>query len=160
MKKCLKYFLLIWIIAFSAPPAYVLSYENLSSLRQPIGFSGIYWGSEPYNYTYLFLKSDNVDGIEAFGRECEKLTLGPAKLSEITYHFYQNKFFQVSIILNSDSDHQSLLDALIETYGTPEKESGMYIWGNDTVVIRLFPRGASITYLPILDKINEKYNNN
>ena len=159
MKKLLKYFWLIGVISLFMTPANVLSLDNLSSLQQPSGFRGIDWGSSKDNHSYLFAMFDNVDGFEVYNRECEKQTLGAAKLSEVTYHFYHDKFYQVSITLNSDSDHQPLLDALIEAYGAPEKEPDLYIWGNDTVVIRLSPEGVSISYLPILNEINQKHNN-
>lgn len=160
MKKTIKYILLSLVIAFSIAPGYTLSFDNLSSSRQPTGFRDVYWGAGTSDHLYLFQKSDNVDGIEAFGRECENLTLGSARFSEITYHFYNDRFFQVSMVLNNDRDHKSLLDTLIEIYGKPEKESGMHIWGNDTVEIVLFSNGAFIRYLPIIDKINHKNSNN
>ena len=93
MNKFIKYFLLALVIGFITFPAHVLSYDNLSSLRQPAEFRGIRWGADTINYPYLFLKSDNVGGIELFGRECEKLFLGSAGLSEVTYHFYNDKGF-------------------------------------------------------------------
>lgn len=155
MEKSLKYLLLIGIIAFSLVPSYVLSFDNLSSLQQPTGFREVYWGSSKYNHPYLFSVSDNVDGAETFSKECEKFTLGSAEVHEITYHFYHDKFYQVSLMLDSGSDHQPLLNELIEAYGTPEKESGMYLWDNDIISIRLSPSGAALSYLPILNEISQ-----
>ena len=160
MKKYLKYFLIILVIGFVTFPAHVLSHDDLSSFQQATEFRGIRWGSDTINYPYLFLKSDNVDGVELFGRECEKLTLGSVDLGEITYHFYNDQFYQVSIALKSDIGHQPLLDSLTETYGTPGNKNGMYVWGNDVFLIHLFPEGASISYLPVLNKITRSQDNN
>lgn len=157
MKKILKYISVILIIAFCMAPIFAFSYDNLSSSRQPAGFRGIYWGESKSEHSYLFSMYNNVDGFETFNRECEKQILGTAKLNEVAYHFYHDKFYRVSIILNSSSDHQHLLDALTSAYGAPEKESDVYVWANDTVVVRLFSEGASISYLPVLNKINQKY---
>ncbi len=156
MKKNIKHFLLLCIITVIMAPSYVLSFDNLSSSRQPTGFRGINWGESKYDHPYLFSMYDNVNGIETFNRELENLTLGKAKLSEITYHFYHDKFYQVSITLKSDKDHQPLLDALTESYGTAEIESGIYVWENETVSIRLFPGGASISYLPIFNELHRR----
>ena len=158
MEKYLKYLLLTGIMAVTASPAYVFSYDNLSSSKQPVGFRGVYWESSKSSHTYLFSVFDNVEGIETFNRELEILTLGSAGLSEIRYHFYHDQFYQVSIMLNSANDFQPLLDELIGAYGMPEKESGIHIWENKTVSIRLSPEGASISYLPILDRLKRKYN--
>ena len=156
MKKYLKYLLFIGIITVTMTPARVFPFDNLSSSRQPTGFRDVYWRASTYDHPYMFTMYDNVDGIGKYNRELDILTLGKARLSEITYHFYQDKFYQVSIALKSDIDHQPLLDALVEAFGTPEELSGIYIWENDTVAIRLFPEGASISYLPILDEIARK----
>ena len=153
MNKFLKYFILILVIGYIILPSHVLSNNNLSSFQQPVEFRGIRWGADTINYPYLFLKSDNVGGIELFGRECENLKLGSADLSEITYHFYNDKFYQVSIGVRNDSDHQHLLDELTEAFGTPYKETGFYIWENGSFLISLYPEGARISYLPILNKI-------
>lgn len=158
MKKFLKYLLAIWVAAFIMTPPCALSLDSLSSLRQPNGFRGIYWGASKLHHPYLFSISDNVDGIETFSKECENFTLGSAELYEVKYHFHNDQFYQVSLLLNSGSDQQPLLDMLSESYGTPEKESGVYVWGNDNIVIHLFPSGASLSYLPILNEISQKQN--
>ena len=160
MKKYLKIILLIWIIVFSMTPFEAFSYDNLSSSRQPDGFRGVYWGVSKNNHQYLFTMYDKVNGIETFNRECEDLTFGSAKLSEITYHFYQDKFYEAVIMLKSRADFQPLFNILIEAFGMPEEESGIYIWENDTVRIRLYPEGASISYLPIFNQIESEYSNN
>lgn len=159
MKKYIKYSLLAGIIAISLFPADCFSFENLSSSKQPDGFRGVFWGASKLDHPYLFYVYDTVNGVETMHRELESLSLGKAKLREITYHFYNDKFFQVLISLRSNKDHQPLLDALTEAHGTPELESGIYIWENNTVSIRLFPEGASISYLPILNSIYRKNSN-
>ena len=153
MKKYVGYIFLMWIAAMCMTPFNAFSYDNLSPLGQPGGFRGVNWGSSKSSHQYLFSVHDELDGVETFHRELENLTFGRARLSEITYHFYHDKFYQVSIRLESETDHQPLLDILTESYGKPGKESGLYIWENDTVSIRLFSEGASIAYLPILNKI-------
>ena len=159
MKKYLKYILLAGIIALSICPVYVFAFDNLSSSRQPIGFRGVDWGVSKHDHPYLFSMYDKVEGVETFHRELENLTIDGARLTEIIYHFYNDKFYQVSIKIKSDADFQPLLDVLTESYGAPEKDSGIYVWENNTVAIRLFPGGASISYLPILNKIGHKHNN-
>ena len=156
MRKYLKYLFLTGAIAVSIAPAHAFSFDNLSSSRQPDGFRDVYWGSCKSDHPYLFSMYDNVDGVEIFHRELENLTLSSARLTEIIYHFYNDKFYQVSIKLKSDNDYQPLLSTLTEAYGKPEKDFGIYIWENDTVVIRLFPEGATISYLPILERISQE----
>jgi len=62
-------------------------------------------------------------------------------------------------MVDNSLDHKYLLNELTNTFGKPEEESGVFIWENDTVSIRLFNRGASISYLPIIKKMDQKYNN-
>ena len=159
MNKYLRYLLLIGIIAVSMAPAYVFSLDNLSSSLQPTGFRGVNWGASKLDHPYLFTVYDSIDGVDTMHRELENLTFGSVKLAGIIYHFYNDQFYQVSMTIRSDNDHKLLLGVLVEAYGTPGKESGIFKWKNDTVSISLFPEGASITYLPILNKIDQKQNN-
>ncbi|NLD38776.1 MAG: hypothetical protein GX654_18090 [Desulfatiglans sp.] len=157
MKNIIKYLLVAWAFALCMTPVYAFSYDNLSPSKQPTGFRGIFWESGKNHHLDLFSVFDNVDGVETFNRECDLLTLGSARLSEIRYHFYQNKFYQVSLILDNEVDHKALLGELTNEFGTPEEKSGTYVWENDTVSICLYPDGAIISYLPILNEINDKY---
>lgn len=157
MKNYIKYLMVAWALVFCMIPTYAFSYDNLSPSKQPNGFRGIYWESGKNLHLDLFSVFDNVDGVETFNRECDLLTLGSARLSEIRYHFYQNKFYQVSLILDNGLDNKILLTELTDEFGTPEEKSGTYIWENDTVSISLYPGGAIISYLPILNKGVKKY---
>ena len=140
-------------------PGYAFSSDNLSPSQQPTGFRGIYWDSDRKNHLYLFSMFDKVEGVETFNRECDLLTFGAARLGEIRYQFYNDRFYQVSLILDNDLDYKALLDELTNAFGTPEKDSDVYMWGNDTVTIQLFPGGASISYLPILNEMSKKKDN-
>lgn len=153
MKNYVKYLLVAWVLAFCMIPFYAFSYDNLSPLKQPAGFRGIYWESGKNNHLDLFSVFDNVEGVEIFNRECELLVIGPAMLGEIRYHFYNNRFYQVSLILDNGVDNKTLLTELTNAFGTPEEKTGIYIWENNTVSINLYPGGAIISYLPILNEV-------
>ncbi len=157
MSNYIKSPLLAGLVAVCMIPVYAFSYNNLSHSKQPYGFRGIFWESGKNHHLELFSVFDNVEGFETFNRECDLLSLGSSRLSEIRYHFYQNNFYQVSLILDNEFDHKALLSELTNAFGTPEEKSGTYIWENDTVSIQLFPEVAIISYLPILNGINDKY---
>ena len=157
MNKYIKNLSFIGIVIICMVPAHVFAYNNLSSLKQPKGFRDVYWESSKGDHPYLFTTSGNVNGIEVYNRECDLLTLGDAKFSEIAYYYYNDKFYQVLITLRSADDYRPLFDVLVETYGKPEKDSDIFIWENETVSIRLFPGGASISYLPVLNNKQESY---
>ena len=114
MAKYLKHFLLIGIIAINMAPAYVFSLDNLSSSLQPTGFRGINWGASKLDHPYLFTVYDSIDGVDTMHRELENLTFGSAKLAGIIYHFYNDQFYQVSMSIRSNNDHQLLLDEFDE----------------------------------------------
>jgi hypothetical protein len=153
MKNFFKYLLVAWALALCMIPVYAFSYDNLIPSKQPNGFRGIYWGSGKNNHLDLFSVFDNVEGVETFNRECDLLTLGSARLSEIRYHFYQNRFYQVSLILDNELDHKALLTELTNAFGKPNEDSGVYMWENEMVSIRLFPGWAAISYIPVLNMI-------
>ncbi|TXC85520.1 hypothetical protein [Paraburkholderia azotifigens] len=62
-------------------------------------------------------------GVECRRRVGERLSVGKARLDSVTYCFYKNRFFGVSLDFRGRSNYTALVDAVTDIYGRPSTNS-------------------------------------
>ena len=70
--------------------------EQTTKLDTTTGFRGQKFGTPFSEFQGLTLEKDEGD-LKLYTKKDENLQLGPAKLETIVYHFFQDKFFAVSL---------------------------------------------------------------
>jgi hypothetical protein len=80
------------------------------------GFRGQKFGTPLSEFQGLSLDKDKGD-IKLYVKKDENLVLGPVKLETIVYHFYQDKFYAVSLHTQERDDTLSLLRVSLLAFG-------------------------------------------
>jgi len=70
--------------------------EQTTKLDTTTGFRGQKFGTSFSEFQGLTLEKDEGD-LKLYTKKDDNLQLGPAKLEKIVYHFFQDKFFAVSL---------------------------------------------------------------
>jgi hypothetical protein len=70
--------------------------EQATKLDSTTGFRGQKFGTSFSEFQGLKLEKDEGD-LKLYTKQGENLQLGPAKLETVVYHFFQDKFFAVSL---------------------------------------------------------------
>ncbi len=139
--------ILICILLVILLPVSTLAFQN-----EPTGFRGITWGADISKLADMkFLKDDG--DMTFYQRKGEKLKLGDASLTDITYVAYKGRLERVLIRYEGFSNHQSNKRKLFELYGNPYKENGFlgrYSWFGTDVHIDL-------DYNEVIDEGNLSY---
>ena len=102
------------------------------------GFRGLKWGTNIADAPGMVLIEDHPDA-KYYRREGEKLAIGAAQLTEVTYGFYKGRFHYVSIQAEGFSAWVALRDAVFATYGKgyqPNQFIERWCWGV------VFPQGV------------------
>jgi hypothetical protein len=80
------------------------------------GFRGQKFGTEFSQFQNLTLDKDEGD-LKLYTKKDENLKLGFVKLATIVYHFYQDKFFAVSLHTDTREDTLRLLRVAMAAFG-------------------------------------------
>jgi hypothetical protein len=94
------------------PPAPV----QISKLDTTTGFRGQKFGMSFSEFQGLTLEKDEGD-LKLYTKKDENLQLGPVKLETIVYHFFQDKFFGVSLHTQDRDDTLRLLRVAQAAFG-------------------------------------------
>jgi len=139
-----------------APP--VPSFQN-----EPEGFRGIRWGTKITRLPGMELV--RVEGDEKYYvRPEDKLKIGKAVIESITYGFYRDDFFKVTIRVKGLMNYLDLKQTFVEVYGDGENVFGkdFYAWSGKQVLVTIefktmLNEGEALyAYKPITEKMNKE----
>jgi hypothetical protein len=95
--------------------------QQQSKLDSLNGFRGQKFGTPFSEFQGLTLDKDKGD-IKLYTKADENLALGPVKLEAIVYHFFQDKFYAVSIHTADREDTLNLLRVAVAAFGSGDKK--------------------------------------
>lgn len=96
------------------------------------GFRGVKFGSEFSKFTDLVVDQDRGK-LKLYTKKGENLTFGLAKLTTIVYHFFDGKFYGVSLHATDIADTRTLVAIASTGMGAGEKLDGLNtIWQGET----------------------------
>ena len=90
--------------------------EPATKLDTTTGFRGQKFGTEFSQFQNLTLDKDEGD-LKLYTKKDENLQLGPVKLATIVYHFFQDKFFAVSLHTENRDNTMGLLRIAVAAFG-------------------------------------------
>lgn len=129
--------------------AFVLGLQNKAQSADINSFRGLEFGTELNDFSQ-YGQPERVEQDHLVYRKIDdKMEIGNAKVTDIVYGFYKNRFCTVMIKSKGQYNANSLLDTLTAAYGTPEKPNRYlerYFWFKAKV-------GLSLTYNKISDEI-------
>jgi hypothetical protein len=96
--------------------------ESTQKLDTTTGFRGQKFGTEFSQFQGLTLEKDTGD-LKLYIKKDENLQLGPVKLTTIVYHFFQDKFFGVSLHTENRDNTLGLLRVAIAAFGQGDQSS-------------------------------------
>lgn len=117
-----RLFLLALFISFS---------QSGWAAETPNGFHGINWGAPLSGLTGMVV-SDVSGPVKYYRRTGDPLKLGEAKLEQLSYGFYNEKFYSVLIEFKGRVSFEKAKTHLLATYGDAARigSGGMnYKWG-------------------------------
>ena len=127
MKIPLFFFSLLFFLSLKA--------QNIKKLDEDYGFKGFVFetGVEKYNNMKLI---DNDGNYTYYKYELDTLKINDCKLKEISYGFYKNKLYWISIKTGDYRDSKAILKILETMYGKGRKfneYSETYGWEGEKV---------------------------
>jgi hypothetical protein len=87
-----------------------------SKLDSITGFRDLKFGTPFSDFQGLTIEKDEGD-IKLYSKKDDNLALGPAKLQAIIYHFFQDKFYAVSLHTEDRDNSLYLLRIAISAFG-------------------------------------------
>jgi hypothetical protein len=90
--------------------------EQTTKLDTTNGFRGQKFGTSFSEFQGLTLEKDEGD-LKLYTKKDEKLLLGPVKLESIVYHFFQDKFFAISLHTQNRENTLRLLRVADAAFG-------------------------------------------
>ncbi len=153
----------IWAITVSAVLVVAVAGTVGAFRNEPDGFRGIKWGTKIGALTGMeFVR---VEGAEtSYIRPDEKLKIGDAVIERITYGFYRDEFYKVTIQFKGLMNYLHLKKTLTDLYGDGDNIPGtdVHTWtGRKTVVVVEFKgmlnEGEVLyTYKPVMEKMTKE----
>ena len=142
--------------------------EDEAGREVPEGFRTMPWGINWRGVDTLYLlegRSVHGDRVQYFARSDEEMSLGGVPASEISYGFYNSRFFEVRAAF-ATRDAPALLAIYSDKYGRPSSRYGekgtlavhIWEWPELRIVMELLSSGPSrlvYTYLPVGMKAEE-----
>ena len=108
--------------------------------NEPTGFRGLEWGDTIAARGDEFVLRQSSRDTQLFTRKGDKLAIGEAALSDISYAFYRGRFHAAAIKTQGGGNGKALFDAFLTQYGnaaTPNRSANRYYWGGATALISL-----------------------
>ena len=96
--------------------------EQTTKLDTTTGFRGQKFGTSFSEFQGLTLEKDEGD-LKLYSKKDENLQLGPVRLETIVYHFFQDKFFAVSLHTKDRDDTLRLLRVAQVAFGPGNERS-------------------------------------
>jgi len=93
------------------------SFNSFKPLSEPDGFRGIKWGTDISSLNDIVHERNAPNNIKVYKRMGDELRIGKARLEEIQYRFWMNKFYQVFIFLRGAENWNYFKEAIFETFG-------------------------------------------
>jgi hypothetical protein len=90
--------------------------EQTTKLDTTTGFHGQKFGTSFSEFQGLTLEKDQGD-LKLYTKQSENLQLGPVKLETVIYHFFQDKFFAVSLHTQDRDNTMRLLRVAQAAFG-------------------------------------------
>ncbi len=114
-------------------------------------FRGLHWGDSLAALDEVIRVEHDELGVAAFIKRGDRLELGPVPLDSITYQFFNEELFRITLRFSHDH-FDDILDLFLTRYGR-EKETNFlntqYYWD---------PQGTGITLMwPVFDDSGEPY---
>lgn len=127
--------------------------------NEPDGFRGIKWGTDIARLPGMELVK-NGGAEKYYVRPDEKLKIGDAIVEKITYGFYRDEFFKVTISLKGLMNYMHMKETLTGLYGDGDHVFGksLYAWTGTKVNVVIEFNGVlnegEVLYLykPVMEK--------
>ena len=155
--------LAILVMVVSGCPQKPRVLPDIAFPNEPDGFRGIKWGTKITHLSGMALVRN--EGMEKYYiKPDEKLKVGEAVVERITYGFYRDEFFRVTIHFKGLMNYLDLKQTLFGVYGEGEQFPGrdIYTWRGKQVFITIEFKGmlnegeALYTYKPIMEKMSKE----
>jgi hypothetical protein len=132
--KTFKILLFILSILLTGNFASSQSFDSFKPLSEPDGFRGIKWGTDISSLNDIVLERTQPNNIKVYKRMGDELRIGKARLEQIQYRFWMNKFYQVLILLRGAENWNYFKEAIFETFGKPTSlaEMGKMLGAKET----------------------------
>jgi hypothetical protein len=131
---------------------------------EPDNFGGISWG-ESINSLSDMTFATEYEGAKYYKKKNDKLMIGDARLSEMMYGFYKDRFYAVIITFQGRENFERLKTNFFKAYGEGEKPFQLveeFHWIGENVRLRLVYNeetnkgNISLYYWPITEEqLNE-----
>jgi hypothetical protein len=124
----------------------ILSLNSVAfaSENEPEGFRGIKWGTAFSKHsTEMVLKEKNI-----YTRKGDQMTIGGAKLKELSYFYYKGQFSGVFVETVGIQNEQALIAALRAQFGAPSQPNQFmeqYLW--DGAITSIVASCSSVTHV-------------
>ena len=123
-------------------------------MNEPRDFREIEWGTSYESLNGMIIYDQGMDGkLKYCTRANDEKKMGNAISEGLVYSFFDNRFYEVQVVLRSWTNNQILLEYLVpilgNTYNFYEtKNHKMYLWdGNDIVVCCVYNKPSDATGL-------------
>ena len=132
----------------------------------PADFNGIPWGADIRQLSG-FIPLREFRDYKFCKRNAEIGVIDGAKVEEIRYEFYKDRFYSATVKFNGDQNFRLLLDSLLARYGAGEErttyvEEHEWSSGNLNMILKYSrtQKDGSLEYLfkPIFDQITRDEN--
>jgi hypothetical protein len=134
------------IFSLALLPTIALAFKN-----EPTGFRGIEWGAPIEKFKDELVPGQTpAPGIAFYQRKADKMAIGEAELSRITYIFYKGLFQQAMIrTAEGIQHHRALREAFVAQFGPgdqPNRYIERWFWsGSQAMILLNCSRGAYCT---------------
>lgn len=131
--------------------------------NEPDGFRGIKWGTKIGALGGMeFVRGEGAE--KYYARPDEKLKVGDAVIERITYGFYRDEFYKVTIRFKGLMNYLHLKKTLTDLYGDGDNIPGtdVYSWSGKKVAVVIEFKGmlneGEVLYLykPIMEKLTRE----
>jgi len=122
MKNFKKYLISCFIIMIFGLSAIgsMETYDMNYCKNKPDNFRGIKWGVHINKLHDMILVEDDKD-LKIYQKSNDKMSIGSAKLKNIIYKFYKNRFFAVQIQFEGPTNFSTLKSTFCQQYGKVDK---------------------------------------
>lgn len=102
--------------------------------NEPMAFRGIFWGQSLESLKDRTFMPVSHDGdIRSYRLKGDRLKIEGARVSDIVYSFYRNRFYRVSVAIDSREEFEKIRRHFFDAYGegisvSREEEEENYYW--------------------------------